>query len=248
MRVLIVEDETPLREQLVARLKEEGYVVDAASDGAEGLYFGQEYPVDVAVIDLGLPVVSGIDLIKKLRAAKKQFPILILTARSRWQNKVAGLNAGGDDYLVKPFHMEELIARLKALLRRSAGWTQSVLACDPVSLNTSTQEVTVESRKLDLTAYEYRVLEYLMLHTGEVVSKTQLTEHIYEQDFDRDSNVIEVFVARLRKKLDPGEQFNPIETLRGRGYRFALDRNSSKDSSQDSVQGKVSPGGPQELI
>lgn len=240
MRVLIVEDEAPLREQLVVRLKEEGYVVDAASDGAEGLYFGQEYPVDVAVIDLGLPTMSGIDLIEKLRTAGKQFPILILTARSRWQDKVEGLNAGGDDYLVKPFHMEELIARLKALLRRSAGWTQSVLACDPVSLNTSTQEVTVDSHKLDLTAYEYRVLEYLMLHTGEVVSKTQLTEHIYEQDFDRDSNVIEVFVARLRKKLDPDERFNPIETLRGRGYRFALDRNTSKESSKENT----SPGAP----
>jgi two-component system, OmpR family, response regulator PhoP len=226
MRVLVVEDETSLRDQLSARLKEEGYVVDSAKDGNEGLYYGCEYPFDLAVIDLGLPGITGIELIKKLRDANKNAPILILTARNRWQDKVEGLEAGGDDYLVKPFHMEELLARLKALLRRSTGWTSAEIGCGPVSLNTSTHEVRVDDRELDLTAYEYKVLEYLMLHTGEVVSKMDLTEHIYQQDFDRDSNVIEVFVGRLRRKLDPNDEFNPIETLRGRGYRFALKRNN----------------------
>ena len=222
MRVLVVEDEAALRNQLVERLKDEGYAVDAAADGNEGLYLGQEYVFDVAIIDLGLPEITGIDLIKKLRSNDKKFPILILTARSRWQDKVEGLEAGGDDYLVKPFHVEELIARLKALMRRAAGWTQSVITCGPVSLNQSTQQVKVDSKELELTAYEYKVLEYLILHSGEVVSKTTLTDHIYDQDFDRDSNVIEVFVGRLRKKLDPDDTLKPIETLRGRGYRFSI--------------------------
>jgi len=222
MRVLVVEDEEYLREQLVVRLKEEGYAVDAAADGEEGLYFGTEFSIDVAIIDLGLPELSGIDLIRGLRASGKKFPILILTARSRWQDKVEGLEAGGDDYLVKPFHVEELLARIKALLRRAAGWSQSVIACGPVILNASTQQVTVNSQPLELTAFEYKVLEYLMLHSGEVVSKAELTEHIYDQDFDRDSNVIEVFVGRLRRKIDPDDTIKPIETLRGRGYRFAL--------------------------
>jgi two-component system response regulator PhoP len=227
MRVLIVEDEEHLRTQLTDRLKEDGYAVDSAADGEEGLYFGKEYPFDVAIIDLGLPGLSGIDLIRKLREENKNFPILILTARSRWQDKVEGLEAGGDDYLVKPFHVEELLARLKALLRRAAGWSSSVICCGPVELNSSTQEVTVNSTPLDLTAYEYKVLEYLMLHSGEVVSKAELTEHIYDQDFDRDSNVIEVFVGRLRRKIDPEDSIKPIETLRGRGYRFALQPNES---------------------
>jgi len=222
MRVLVVEDETSLRNQLVERLKDEGYATDAAADGNEGLYLGQEYVFDVAIIDLGLPEITGIELIKKLRASGKKFPILILTARSRWQDKVEGLEAGGDDYLVKPFHVEELIARLKALMRRAAGWTQSIISCGPVSLNQSSQQVTVNSKELELTAYEYKVLEYLMLHSGEVVSKSTLTDHIYDQDFDRDSNVIEVFVGRLRKKLDPDDTLKPIETLRGRGYRFSI--------------------------
>ncbi|KPJ95683.1 MAG: transcriptional regulator [Gammaproteobacteria bacterium SG8_11] len=226
MRVLIVEDEKPLLLQLVGRLEEEGYAVSSAADGEEGLYLGMEYAVDMAVIDLGLPNLSGIDLIKKLRAANKDFPILILTARSRWQDKVEGLEAGGDDYLVKPFHVEELLARLKALLRRSAGWSQAEIQCGPVVLNTNTQQVTVDSKLLELTAYEYKILEYLMLHAGEVISKIELTEHIYDQDYDRDSNVIEVFIGRLRRKLDPDEKYNPIETLRGRGYRFALARST----------------------
>ncbi len=226
MRILIVEDEGPLLEQLSARLKEEGYIVDGADDGEEGLYLTKEYPFDAAIVDLGLPKLSGIELIRKARAAGKTFPILILTARSRWQEKVEGLESGADDYLVKPFEMEELLARLRALMRRAAGWTQSHITCGPITLNTATQSVTVDSQPIELTAYEYKLLEYLMLHAGRVISKTDLTEHLYEQDFDRDSNVIEVFVGRLRRKLDPDNRYNPIETLRGRGYRLTLERTS----------------------
>lgn len=226
MRVLIVEDEATLREQLSTRLKQEGYAVDAAADGEEGLYLGQEFALDVGVVDLGLPGMSGIQLIKTLREQGRRFPILILTARDRWQDKVEGLEAGGDDYLLKPFHMEELLARIKALIRRAAGWTQSVLEFGPLTLDFGGQSVSIKGTQIDLTAYEYRILEYLLLHAGEVISKTELTEHIYEQDFDRDSNVIEVLVGRLRRKLDPDNQLGAIETLRGRGYRFALEANA----------------------
>lgn len=226
MRVLLIEDEDNLRTQLRDRLKAEGHVVDTAADGEEGLYAGTEYPIDIAVIDLGLPKLSGIEVIRRLRAAEKRFPILILTARGRWQDKVEGLEAGADDYLVKPFEVEELLARLRALLRRAAGWTQATLQCGPILLDTSAQTVQVNDQSVELTSYEYRVLEYLILHSGEVVSKTTLTEHLYEQDYDRDSNVIEVFIGRLRRKLDPDNELNPIETVRGRGYRFALERGS----------------------
>jgi len=222
MRILVIEDEKNLREQLVTRLQQQGYAVDAASDGEDGLFMATEHPFDAAVIDLGLPKLSGIDVIKRLRAKGYELPILILTARSRWQEKVEGLEAGGDDYLAKPFHFEELLARLRALIRRAAGSGGSEVICGPVTLDTSKQHVVVDGRVLELTAYEYRVLEYMMLHAGEVISKTVLTEHIYDQDFDLDSNVIEVFIGRLRKKLDPENQYKPIETLRGRGYRFTL--------------------------
>jgi len=224
MRILLVEDEAGLREPLAERLKGEGYTVDQAADGREGLFLGREYAIDLGIIDIGLPKLSGIELIRHLRKQEKNFPILILTARGNWQDKVEGLEAGADDYLVKPFHVEELLARVNALLRRSAGWSQPVLHCGPVVLDTRTQAVRLNDRPVDLTAYEYKVLEYMMLHAGEVVSKTDLTEHIYDQDWDRDSNVIEVFVRRLRKKLDPDETYKPIETLRGRGYRFVLQR------------------------
>ncbi len=224
MRVLIIEDEDQLREQLNSRFRGEGYVVDVAANGEEGLYLGTEYPIDVAVVDLGLPKLSGSEVIKKWREGHKTFPILILTARGRWQEKVEGLEAGADDYLVKPFHMEELVARTKALMRRAAGWAKSNLSCGYVTLDLTKQEVRVHDQAVELTAFEYKVLEYLMLHAGKVVSKTDLTEHIYDQDYDRDSNVIEVFVGRLRRKLDPQGQHNPIETLRGRGYRFTLER------------------------
>ena len=225
MRVLLVEDEAPLRETLAARLKREGFAVDTAGDGEEGLYHGREVPFDIAVIDLGLPKMSGMDLVKALRAEGQKFPILILTARSSWQDKVEGLKSGADDYLVKPFHVEELLARLNALLRRAAGWSKPSLDCGPVKLDLSAQTVTVNGMGVDLTSYEYKVLEYLMLHAGELVSKADLTEHIYQQDFDRDSNVLEVFIGRLRKKLDPEGEIKPIETVRGRGYRFAIPRN-----------------------
>lgn len=222
MHILIVEDEQQLLDQLAAQLTEKGYAVETALDGEQGLYLGTEMLFDVAVIDLGLPGLSGMELIRKLREQGQDFPILILTARGRWQDKVEGLEAGADDYLVKPFHFEELSARLNALLRRSTGWSQPVLHCGPIMLDTSHQQVSVNGVELELTAYEYKVLEYLMLHTGEVISKTLLTEHIYAQDYDRDSNVLEVFIGRLRRKLDSDGTLKPIETLRGRGYRFTL--------------------------
>ncbi len=227
MRILLVEDEKALREQLVRQLTDRGYSVDAAADGEEGLYLGREYPIDLAIIDIGLPKLSGIDLIKALRKEGKELPILILTARGNWQDKVEGLGAGADDYLVKPFHFEELSARLNALLRRSVGLSVPVVEYGPITLDTTRQTVALCGEEISLTAYEYRVLEYLMLHPGEVVSKTVLTEHIYDQDFDRDSNVLEVFVGRLRRKLDPDKTLEPIETLRGRGYRFRLEKDGT---------------------
>jgi two-component system response regulator PhoP len=224
MRILLVEDERQIREQITTPLQKQNLTVDPASDGEEGLFLGLEYAYDVAIIDLGLPKLSGIDVIQKLRKADKSFPILILTARGKWQDKVEGLEAGADDYLVKPFHFEELLARLNALARRASGWASATIQCGPISLNPTSQEVSKGNNTIELTAYEYRLLHYMMLHAGEVLSKTELTEHIYEQDQDRDSNVIEVFIKRLRSKLDPDKTLNPIETLRGRGYRFTLAR------------------------
>ena len=226
MRILIIEDEAPLLERVAAQLREQGYAVDTAADGRNGLYLGQEYPLDAAVVDLGLPDLPGIEVIRRWRAAGRRFPILILTARGRWQDKVEGLEAGADDYLVKPFYMEELLARLRALIRRTGGWTQAVLACGPIALDTGAQQVTLHGQPVELTAYEYKLLEYLMLHAGTVISKTELTEHLYQEDEDRDSNVLEVLVGRLRRKLDPDRDLNPIETLRGRGYRFRLERSA----------------------
>jgi two-component system response regulator PhoP len=220
VRALVIEDETQLREQLARRLSERGFVVDSAGDGEEGLYLGREYPIDIGIIDIGLPGISGVEVIRTLRGEGHKFPILILTARGLWQDKVQGLDAGADDYLVKPFHQEELLARVNALVRRANGWATPEIQLGPVWLNTSTQEVRVEGRTVELTAFEYRVLEYLMLRAGQVVSKTELTEHLYEQDYDRDSNVLEVFIGRLRRKLDPDGIYKPIQTLRGRGYRF----------------------------
>jgi two-component system, OmpR family, response regulator PhoP len=220
MRILIVEDEAALREQLSAELRDAGYVVDAASDGEEGRYYGEEYDYDAAVIDLGLPKVDGVSLIKRLRTAGRAFPILILTARGDWQDKVLGLESGADDYVTKPFHMQELRARLNALVRRAAGHASPIIGGGAVVLDTARKEARVLDRAVSLTAFEYRVLEYLILNTGRVVSKSELTDHVYEQDYDRDSNVLEVFVGRLRKKLDPDSTLAPIKTVRGQGYRF----------------------------
>jgi len=227
MRILVIEDEQALRTQLHEQLSSRGYSVNSAEDGEEGLFFGREYPQDLAVVDIGLPKMSGIEVIKKLRAEGFEYPIIILTARGNWQDKVEGLEAGADDYLVKPFHIEELLARLNALLRRSVGLASPELACGPLKLDTVSQSVKINGEPVTLTAYEYRILEYMILNTGKVISKTELTEHVYEQDFDRDSNVLEVLVGRLRKKLDPENSIKPIETLRGRGYRFALERDAS---------------------
>jgi two-component system response regulator PhoP len=227
MRILVVEDETALRDSLKHDLSAAGHAVDVAADGEEGLYAALEYPIDVAIVDLGLPKLSGLELIRRVRAAGKSFGVLVLTARDRWQDKVEGLSAGADDYVAKPFHFGELQARLGALLRRSSGWTTPLLQCGPVVLDTRAQSVAVSGAPVELTSFEYRLLEHLMLHAGEVISKTELTEKLYEQDFERDSNVIEVLIARLRRKLDPDDQLKPIETLRGRGYRITLARSAA---------------------
>ncbi|HEX5419062.1 MAG TPA: response regulator transcription factor [Gammaproteobacteria bacterium] len=231
MRLLLVEDDETLGRSLTAQLERAGYSVQRAEDGTEGLYLAREYPLDVAVVDLGLPKLSGAEVIRALRAEGKDLPILVLTARDRWQDKVEALKLGADDYVVKPFHVEELLARIDALLRRAAGWAQSTLVCGPVALDTRAQRVTIDGRALELTGFEYKLLEYLMLHAGEVVSKTQITEALYDEDFERDSNVIEVLIARLRRKLDPEGVFKPIETLRGRGYRLTLPRGLPGDSA-----------------
>ncbi len=224
MRVLVVEDEAAIREVLKADLAAAGYSVDLAADGEEGLYAGTEYPIDVAIIDLGLPKMSGLELIRQLRARGKTYGVLVLTARDRWQDKVEGLSAGADDYVAKPFHFAEVQARLSALMRRTGGWASARLACGPVELDTRSQSVSVNGATVELTSFEYRILEHLMLRAGEVISKSELTERLYQQDYDRDSNVVEVLVGRLRRKLDPDEIIKPIETLRGRGYRLSLPR------------------------
>jgi two-component system response regulator PhoP len=223
MRLLIVEDEPALLETLAQQFRAAGFAVDLAADGVDGEFAGKEYPIDIAVVDLGLPGKSGLDAIRAWRKAEKSFPVLILTARDSWQEKVTGLDAGADDYVTKPFRFEEVLARVQALLRRSGGWSQPILKSGVVELDTRSQEVRVAGAAIELTAFEYRLLEYLMLRAGQVISKTELTEKLYEQDFERDSNTIEVFVGRLRRKLDPDGDRQPIETLRGRGYRVARD-------------------------
>jgi two-component system, OmpR family, response regulator PhoP len=222
MRALLVEDDDALRQGLAAAMRAAGWQVDEAAEGREGLYLAEETAPDVAVVDLGLPGMSGMQLVEALRANKRRLPVLILTARDRWQDKVAGLKAGADDYMVKPFHTEELLARLEALVRRAAGWAQPVLDFGALRFEPAAQRVELHGAPVELTSFEYRLLEYLMLRAGQVVSRTELIDRLYDQDYDRDSNTIEVFIGRLRRKLDPDGALKPIETLRGRGYRFAL--------------------------
>jgi two-component system response regulator PhoP len=226
MRILVVEDEAAIRDALKTQLAEAGFTVDVASDGEEGLFTAQEIQLDVAIVDLGLPKLPGLELIKRLRAQGKSFPILILTARDRWEEKVEGLQAGADDYVAKPFHFEEVLARVQALIRRAGGWSTPELVCGPIALDTRAQTVKVNGNPVELTTYEYRILEHLMLHAGEVISKSDLNESMYNEEMERDSHVLEVFIGRLRRKLDPQDQIKPIETLRGRGYRLALPRSS----------------------
>ena len=214
MRILVVEDDADLNRQIVSALSDAGYVVDKATDGEEGCYLGETEPYDAVVLDLGLPVLDGVSVLEKWRRAGKKMPVLILTARDRWSDKVAGFDAGADDYVAKPFQMEEVLARVRALLRRSAGHATSELTCGPLVLDTKSARVTVNGTAIKLTSLEFRLLSYLMHYGGKVVSRTELVEHLYDQDFDRDSNTIEVFVGRLRKKLG----VNVLHTIRGMGY------------------------------
>ncbi len=220
MRLLIIEDEQSLLDHLQAGFKKEGFAVDTSNNGKEGLFFGLETEYDAAIIDIGLPEMDGPEVIKELRKAGRDFPVIVLTARGHWKDKVDGLESGADDYLAKPFVFDELLARVKALLRRSVGMASNTLSLGIYELDTAAKCVSVDGRSVELTSYEYNTLEYLMTHKDKVVSKTELTEHLYEQDYDRDSNVIEVFIRRLRKKLDPEGVRNPIQTQRGLGYRF----------------------------
>lgn len=229
MRILVAEDDSRLLMQLDSLFQQQGFSVDLADDGEKALFQLKEVNYDLAVIDIGLPKLDGFDVIRQTRGSDVSTPVLILTARDRWQEKVEGLDAGADDYLTKPFHNEELLARVKALIRRASGQASSTIEFGPVVLDMQAKEIRVNARALDLTAYEYKVMEYLMLHPQKVISKTELTEHIYDQDFDLDSNVIEVFVGRLRRKLDPEGTLKPIETLRGRGYRIS--RELAQDAS-----------------
>ncbi|GAA4418516.1 DNA-binding response regulator [Advenella faeciporci] len=216
MRILVVEDEPTLALQLKETLTEAGYVVDVAMNGKDAWFMGEVETFDLAVLDLGLPLMDGISVLKKWREAGLQMPVLILTARDNWHEKVMGIDAGADDYMTKPFHMEELLARVRALLRRTGGHANAILKNGPIEMDTRNARVSVNGVPLSLTSHEFKVLEYLMHHPSEVISRSILTEHIYAQDADRDSNTIEVFIARLRKKLPAGT----IETVRGMGYRL----------------------------
>ena len=222
MRVLLIEDDAALRLGLARQLEADGYRVDHAADGADGLFQAQEYPVDLVIVDLGLPKLSGIDVVKRLRGGGRTLPILILTARGSWQDKVVGLEAGADDYLVKPFEYPELAARVKALLRRSLKAASDVLVLGPLAIDFSAQSAKRNGTVVELTAFEYRLLEFLVRERARVVSKQELADYLYPHDEDRDSNVLEVLLGRLRRKLDPDGTLAPIETLRGRGYRFTL--------------------------
>lgn len=216
MRILVLEDDAHVARQIETTLRKAGYAVDVAHDGEDGHFLGDTEPYDAIVLDLGLPVIDGLTVLRRWREAGRKMPVLILTARDTWREKVSGLRAGADDYLAKPFELEEMLARVEALIRRAAGHASATLECGPVRLDTSTNRVTLDNNLVELTALEFRTLSYLMHHVNEVISKTELTEHIYDQDFDRDSNVIEVLINRLRKKLRP----DLIKTHRGQGYQL----------------------------
>jgi two-component system response regulator PhoP len=222
MRLLLIEDDTALRQGLARQLEAEGYRVEQAGDGAEGLFLAQEYPFDLAIVDLGLPKVNGISIVQQLRKGGRDMPLLILTARSSWQDKVAGLEAGADDYLTKPYDYPELAARVKALLRRSMKATSDELTLGPLAIDFAGQAVKLSGEPLELTAFEYRLLEYLVRERARVVTKQELSDYLYPHGEDRDSNVLEVLIGRLRRKLDPEGTLAPIETVRGRGYHFKL--------------------------
>ena len=219
LRILVVEDDRDLNRQLVSALSDAGYAVDTATDGEEGFFLGETEPYDVVILDIGLPKMDGISVLEQWRRADRNMPVIILTARDRWSDKVQGMDAGADDYIAKPFHMEELLARVRAQVRRHSGHAKSEIEVGPVRLDTKTSRVTCNGQQVKLTSHEYRLLAYLMHHNGRVVSRTELVEHLYEQDFDRDSNTIEVFVGRLRKKI-PADL---IQTVRGLGYRLSAD-------------------------
>lgn len=216
MRILVVEDDQDLNRQLADALGEAGYVVDQAFDGEEGHFLGDTEPYDAVILDIGLPQMDGLTVLEKWREENRKMPVLLLTARDRWSDKVSGIDAGADDYVAKPFHIEEVLARVRALIRRAAGHASSEIVCGPLRLDTRASKATIDGTTLKLTSHEFRLLAYLMHHTGEVVSRTELVEHLYDQDFDRDSNTIEVFVGRLRKKMG----VDMIETVRGMGYRM----------------------------
>ena len=224
MRVLVVEDDKDLSRQLAEALRDSGYAVDTANDGEDGHFLGDTEPYDAVVLDLGLPTIDGISILQKWRADGKTFPVLILTARDQWSEKVSGFDAGADDYLTKPFHTEELLARLRALMRRAAGHSTDTIEIGGLTVDNRSARAFVDGMPIKLTSHEFRLLSYMAVHVGRVISRTELVEHIYDQDFDRDSNTIEVFVGRLRKKIGTDR----IETVRGLGYRL-LDPDRSKD-------------------
>jgi two-component system OmpR family response regulator len=236
MRILVVEDDRDLNKRLSQALRNAGYIVDYAFNGEEGHFLGDTEPYDAVVLDIGLPRLDGLSVLQQWRSDGRTMPVLLLTARDRWSDKVQGIDLGADDYVAKPFHIEEVLARVRALVRRAAGHASNTLSCGPVNLDLKASRVTVDGAPIKLTALEYKLLEYLMHHAGKVVSRTELTEHLYDQDFDRDSNTIEVFVGRLRKKLG----IDLIETVRGMGYRIGpVDRSEAPASDQPSPKGHV---------
>jgi two-component system response regulator PhoP len=221
MRILVIEDEAALRETLARRLTDAGYSVDTAAEGEEGLYAATERPLDAAIVDLGLPKLSGIELIRELRNRQSTLPVLVLTVRKHWADTVQALEVGADDYMHKPFHFQELVARIQVLMRRRSGWAASELICEPIVLNLASRTVRMAGVPVELTSFEYSVLEYLMLHAGQIVTKGELRERLYDGDGDHEGNVLDVVVSRLRKKLDPDDRIEPIQTVRGVGYRAA---------------------------